>query len=289
MSSKAEAKMWKNNLVLVLYSFIWLSSIAQCSKDCLLISDRPSSLGIIPARRGVLPGTDNVVNLNRHHIIPFQVLRNFFNVAVSVSDNDELSDAVDFQIRGAVNEYVLPNSYSSEVVQALRTPIPTVLPRGEMLQRILQAFFIWLPGNIFYGPPQKLRSDDPGSSFEKTCQPIIGERAYGILSHLYTQMVNFVNDENVQTVEVFNSIIYGIQLLAGRTNQFEYNQDQWEEDPTNERNQTKYRIRPRRDRRFNNIYPVLKATPTEDNEQCFVPKLNNMVFKAFLDVFVILF
>jgi hypothetical protein len=57
----------------------------------------------------------------------------------------------------------------------------------------VRAWYRWPPGLVFYGPNQKIRSDDPESEFEKQLIHIVGTSYYQKVEQLNNELLLFIN------------------------------------------------------------------------------------------------
>lgn len=271
--------MWHKNLLLS--GFVLLSFVAsiQCAitedLKCFEFINRPATKGVLPSRKGTLPGQSGTVDLTRHHVIPFQFLRKFFNFAATVTVDAKVRTAIDKEIRQLMDSYVDKKGLPSQILKRTRGKT-----NPETIINALQVFYSWLPGNIFYGPKPEVRSDDPGSAFEVDCYEIIGDKNYKTVGNLYVRMVNFVESSKYRTAEIFRKITEDLLGLIVKRTPVEYNAKQWEVDP---KKPGKYRIH-RREREDESKIP---KQPTVADKECISPKLVGIIDmdKTFVDKF----
>jgi hypothetical protein len=76
-------------------------------------------------------------------------------------------------------------------------------------------FYVWMPGNLFYGPSANLRSDDPHDGLDTGAIHIIGADRYTLLENLYNNMRDYINGEHSITLIV--EINMDLSVLAGYT------------------------------------------------------------------------
>lgn len=168
----------------------------------------------------------------RHHIIPYNVLQTFFNTALNLSRFlNPLGHYINDQLRRIYAEVEAhPN-----VGILIRPPPNTItdprLRRAVQITQRMQAAFVWMPGNLFYGPPPNKRSDDPGENIEPYAGVIIGSANYRVLEQLYRNLVDFNDSPAAQTITNFNRIIDQINVIENnRREPYEFVLSNWEED-----------------------------------------------------------
>lgn len=120
-------------------------------------------------------GPSYTVEVSRHHIIPFNLLRNFYN---RVSENNRLTNLSGFlnTYSDNVRLYASSNGIdcsrlgndlfnAGNLAQGQSTGW-TISGGGGMPYGFdtFEQFYAWLPGNLFIGPNN--RSDDPSEGFE---------------------------------------------------------------------------------------------------------------------------
>lgn len=154
------------------------------------------------------PGAGTMcINLARHHIVPWNVLQNFWNLIIT--NNDHLKSGLDSVWRQYKDQYQNPKTkitYNADVI---------ALVEGIQAGNIVNdnnglthpgfndfiEFFAWNPANLFIGPTGDIRSDDPGDEFEVHCNTIIGKSKYGYLSKTYQYMSIYAVTDTVSVVK----------------------------------------------------------------------------------------
>lgn len=176
------------------------------------MSGRPDPPSNVPSRRAQLDG-DAISDepLSRHHIIPFQVLSDFYNTAVQYN-----------QFSSRLGGYIVDRleSIKAYFEDVLRLDLerrdiiftPTVFEvavNGKM-----HAAFAWMPGNLFYGPsPRRRGRFDPGNAFETESRWIIGDEAYDRLLEINNRMIEFTLNAKQQTEQTFERIMEGLDYI----------------------------------------------------------------------------
>ncbi|MCA6220982.1 hypothetical protein [Photorhabdus antumapuensis] len=179
-------------------------------------------------------GYEFTVPVSRHHIIPFNLLRGFYNRVV---ENNRLRNISSFLTvysnnlrsyasRGGVD----CNQLGSDIIDASNLG----LAQGSGWIRggsdrftpgfsTFEQFYAWLPGNLFIGPNN--RSDDPGPGFESNAAVVIGEANFNLVSRLYRNMMDYMstNDESL-----LNGITADLSRLAQIRGVYSLQSQDWE-------------------------------------------------------------
>lgn len=195
--------------------------------SCDQLLARPSHTVDVPSVRIQLNGLDLIAT--RHHIIPFDTLKRFFNLAVELSLRNQglFSDYINEVIRGITRQF-----RDAPGMGYVQRP-PTSYFNGPLTVEVeanerMQAALTWLPGNIFYGPSPGLRSDDPRDGFETGSRRIVGDSIYNLLQDINTDMNNFLREERYQTEATFRTILFRIRrLLEFRNHPFAFDPNDW--------------------------------------------------------------
>jgi hypothetical protein len=141
------------------------------------------------------PGTSTLrsdqypVQVNRHHIIPYNRLFEFWNRLVENSQLGQGTGPADGLLRGIIatlrsyqfgtgNNNIVPADRDNIITllegmlngTIRHDPNPDARPPDEIDN--LAAVYQWLPGNLFVGPQN--RSDDPGANFEEQAIVVVG-------------------------------------------------------------------------------------------------------------------
>ncbi|XP_049312571.1 uncharacterized protein LOC115066416 isoform X3 [Bactrocera dorsalis] len=225
--------------------FFWLFyfvSIGNTSKisyvfssredSCSSIWDRPRHTSLVPPTR--FQFENNSYNGNRHHVIPFQILRNFFNSAVRQSRQ---ASRIARYLSAYISTIVAQFISNGETIQH-HNPIPVddevvivIDPLEEMF-----AALSWLPGNIFIGPagnyrhhddPLNQRGGDPGNAFEQYANRIIRDDThFTALQNLNRDMRLYINDPS--DVNLFHQIMINLDIVNRRNTPFPFDAQDWE-------------------------------------------------------------
>lgn len=221
------------------------------TRDCFQIIDRYPALeniDLATARpRRPYPIT---MDTAAHHIIPFNVLRDFYNEVMNREDPVEmyqLGDSFIFMLNeirvfvenennfsGRDNSRFLEQAiqFSEEIRDGNIPEISTYMRFFELDRRIsegvmsLQTIYSWLPVNVFIGPTPEYRSDDPGDSFEINAGTIVGSEHYNRLNTLNNMMKTCVHRTLTvsfsELIRLLNKVVQHPHFV------FQFNNDDWE-------------------------------------------------------------
>ena len=145
------------------------------------------------------------VEVMRHHIIPDNRLKGFWNKMVNRNELAGEGKALLQGMRDSVRQY------NMTLVPADRQQVINIL--DEIIERNYQhdadrpppdgfdnlaQVYEWLPGNLFIGPKgggeRYQRVDDPGDQFERNSDVIVGATAYSDLRNACIQMRDYLAD-----------------------------------------------------------------------------------------------
>ena len=127
---------------------------------------------------------DFPVGLTRHHVIPWNMLRSFWNTLIEQGHSSVLFGNNRLVSRVAENI----DSYIIEEWQPIgRTAAQRCLrnlgrmthnPRSLIADgwQDFMELYAWLPGNLFIGPIPELRLDDPGERFESRAERAVNPK-----------------------------------------------------------------------------------------------------------------
>lgn len=180
-------------------------------------------------------GPSYPVTASRHHIIPLNVLRQFYN---EVSRRERFRS-----INGFFNVYssnlhlyaganhVDCSSMGNDLLGAENLALAQGygLARGGGTSRApnfdtFTQFYAWLPGNLFVGPNN--RSDDPEDGFEINAAVVVGTTYFNVAQRAYNNIQRFNGGD--QSPNLYNAITYDLTIMARRTTIFALNPQDWE-------------------------------------------------------------
>lgn len=176
------------------------------------------------------------VPVSRHHIIPFNILRSFYNAVLNNGHMIYLRGFL-YVMQNNMNGYAgvsgmdcSSNAGSIERAMNIAAAFSYNLihPGGDVTPDGLddfQEFYTWLPGNLFIGPTN--RSDDPGDGFEEASFQIIGADAYALMREGYDSMQLYVNSNDVAALR--SAVVY-LSKIAQRKNAYQLNSSDWVKD-----------------------------------------------------------
>lgn len=178
-------------------------------------------------------GQEYTVQVSRHHIIPFNVLRAFYNRLVTenslrnasgflnvYSNNLRFyagSNGIDCNGGVGIDLFNAGNLAQAQGLGTARGNGDTFALGFDTFEQ----FYTWLPGNLFIGPTN--RSDDPGEGFESDAHIVVGAENFDILSRVYNNMLAYNNDDD----SVLNSIIADLTKIAARKRIYQLNPNDW--------------------------------------------------------------
>ncbi|WP_158653304.1 hypothetical protein [Aeromonas veronii] len=181
-------------------------------------------------------GTDYIIPVSRHHIIPFGVLRSFYN---KVAENNRLRSLSGFlnSFSSSLSFYAASNgancaSFGNDLIDAgnLAQGQAFGLTRAAALSSnaplgfaTFEEFYAWLPGNLFIGPTNRI--DDPQSGFEVSSRTIVGEDTYTTLFRAYNNMQNYINTGDAS---LLNSISADLTNISKRKSIYPLQSEHWE-------------------------------------------------------------
>ncbi len=152
-------------------------------------------------------GSEYTVPVSRHHIIPYNLIRDFYNrimanrrrqiiiggffrnVGVNIAWFAYQQD-VNCNHPGVFYSLELASELSLMIASGQTSHNPGSILRPEGFDELAE-IYTWLPGNLFIGPNQ--RADDPGENFEENARYIVGEERFQILSNIRYQMEAYLH------------------------------------------------------------------------------------------------
>ncbi|HEP8841373.1 TPA: hypothetical protein VDU70_005228 [Pseudomonas aeruginosa] len=230
-------------LLIILLAFTSASSYAigpTPGKYKLTMPDRPDTPyqsldNYTPDLTDHGAGPDFTVEVARHHIIPYDTLRTFFNNMMARGDH--------LQFRGVFSElgvhiphYGESNSvscssnledFANAASISLGLASGRVRPGGVSTPTgwdTFEQFYAWMPWNIFIGPIN--RADDPGQNFERQARYIVSDdRLFGHFMELNDLMIQYnQQDSNVD----LRRIVSLFRTLSRNRYIYPLEADQWE-------------------------------------------------------------
>jgi hypothetical protein len=174
------------------------------------------------------------VAVSRHHIIPFNVLRSFYN---RLAENNRFANVGGFFTAYSNNLrfYASGNnidcgSLGNDLIDAgnlaLAHRYNLARPGGDVMAPgfdTFEQFYAWLPGNLFIGPNE--RSDDPEDGFESNAHVVVGTAYFDTLSRAYQNILRFNNGDD--SPSLLNAISVDLTRIAQRRTVFSLNTQDW--------------------------------------------------------------
>ena len=195
----------------------------------LTIDTRPSSpYTSLPTYDSSLyqPNGGNV-QVARHHIIPYQTLKSFYNKIIHHPNDLRLLRGFFWTFSDHMRQYAYLHRADLDSVQRL---VHAIVDREIMAGGYerpqgwdtFEQFYAWLPGNLFIGP--KNRSDDPSSSFEIHSDIIIGDKNYQLMRSLNDNLNRYIHTDDRHILHQINE---QLSKLAQRAHPYTLNPEDW--------------------------------------------------------------
>lgn len=242
-------------LILILSVIVPIIVSVNCSiNDCMKITSRPKPSFFLPPKNimenSILADyPEKNIEFARHHVIPWNVLRDFFNVVLN--SNKNIYADVCHVLYNVVNALTMNASPSEDLTENIEFPDftnniirklieatrPTDLeaiinsPQPNNVMYGVHSYLSWFPGNIFIGPAPKKRSDDPGEYFEIKAKHVIDERLYGQLLQAHDSMIeynrthNTLNKQNKR--ELIQKVLVNLQQSFTYKEPTRFNPNSW--------------------------------------------------------------
>ena len=194
----------------------------------------------VPLADTVFEGTK--VDQSRHHIIPWNTLSAFVRTAYRKGHAAELNRVLSGAFmtmmensprykQGQRGE-LAPNEKGGTRMQGsltladlrreLRKREDTGTPNKEAVDAIASAY-CWMPGNLFLGPLNTLRLDDPDEDFERFAEEQVGPR-FGKYKKAFDDIKAYVANP---TQPLANTIANFLQSVSGVREPFPFNDGVW--------------------------------------------------------------
>nr|SAY46170.1 Uncharacterised protein [Serratia marcescens] len=174
------------------------------------------------------------VTVSRHHIIPFNMLRSFYN---RVAERGRLRNLSGFLNTYSNNLYLYASSngvdcgrLGNDLVDAGNLGLAQgygMATAGGSNPALgfdtFEQFYAWLPGNLFIGPNN--RSDDPHEGFETNAAVVVGAANFDIISRVYRDInLYLANNDDA----LLNSISVNLSRMSNRKSIYNLNPNDWE-------------------------------------------------------------
>ncbi|MCM7591168.1 hypothetical protein M8S10_20410 [Enterobacter chuandaensis] len=177
-------------------------------------------------------GAEYPVKLSRHHIIPYNLLRDFYNAVIEDGKITRLAGFLN-KLSSKAAEYNATNCHSDDVQGG--ASLAAMIASGSITENKDKtespdykddffSLYIWMPGNLFPGPESKKRSDDPNEAFESKAGDIVGSD----FTH-YQQLANDMNDYiNSHDEKILSGINDNLEFIANKTTSYPLVGTKWE-------------------------------------------------------------
>ncbi|CAJ7440586.1 Uncharacterised protein [Burkholderia pseudomallei] len=202
-------------------------------------------------------GPEFPIAVERHHVIPFETLRDFYN---KVLENNHLQYLNQFLggIAGNVVTYAETawhncNASDRNVAAAIDAENVFIAMQyryarpGSSTSPSLSEFdfaarwYVWLPGNIFLGPSTDFRTNTVQNQFEAGAARIVGQTAFARLQALYADMRTYLTNGDIATLQ---RIARNLALVAdNRQAIYPLRAEDWEQSGTTQAGLPKFKIK----------------------------------------------
>lgn len=196
----------------------------QIPADISSRDNGPKWIGSIPL------GEDD---LTRHHIIPFKLIHDFFNLAIRTIEAQSLpKDKINKWLLTAIHtakdtqesvgwekfDLGMDDERFSEIKDDEVSDNDTPISVAKL--KLLDAAISWMPGNIFIGPTCRMDDSKKGDEIDESAKYLIGEAQYQIYQQTYDAMLHFMKDQNQQ--EELMTALDGLKKIAERREPYSY-------------------------------------------------------------------
>jgi hypothetical protein len=160
-------------------------------------------------------GLDYPIGVSRHHIIPYNTIRDFFNLLWQSQSRTALAGKYFTMLGNHIPDYAKiggGNAAAAEQAStfAKRLGSGYVKPGGATTAPGTDDFLeyvAWMPGNLFIGPSGQFRTDDPGENFETNAKYIIGQKRFDTLVAIRDAMVAYqANPTDARVTEIAKNL-----------------------------------------------------------------------------------
>lgn len=197
-----------------------------------------------PYRKPEYPGLDIVgMKSTLHHVIPLNQLLRFVSVAYE-KDREVLELILKAAVttmmsnspiveRGEIKGQQGQGDQTREsLYEELRKKEGSDQANSAAMDAIITAFS-WMPGNLFLGPVNELRTDDPDDLFEEHAQNAVGIEKFEQLKTASALIEEYVNPgSDRSTGDLARQIEALLVPVAEQSEHFPYRADVWEQSPT---------------------------------------------------------
>ncbi len=137
--------------------------------------------------------------LSRHHVIPWNKLKGFWNKLLV--DKNSFDTAKPLLDRIAYNVGNYGTQLHPTEIQTVKD-VATKIGKSDLDDFTSAGFYLfsqvyaWLPGNLFEGPGETYRGDDPGDEFDSKAGSIMDARQFNLLQTAYKDIADYVDTRN---------------------------------------------------------------------------------------------
>ncbi|WP_418153354.1 hypothetical protein [Actinoalloteichus caeruleus] len=169
--------------------------------------------------------------LARHHIIPYNVLRDFWNKLVEeekIHLTHPLLKVIQSKLVDGVNGYKILMNQDDRTVAA-EVCAEVIEGATEFESDRWENFalvYAWLPGNLFLGPDERFRKNPATDEFEEHCSPIVGKQVYSTMRSAYNNMKQYINSPD-HPERLAKDAISGFRNSASTLSIYQLNKNKW--------------------------------------------------------------
>ena len=179
------------------------------------------------------------IQFARHHIIPFNVIRDFYNTVAQRRETRSMRKfflafaSIAPNWRGNRHELCVGQSdFGFNIGVAIQFARAIAFGWSQMRADVdsvrgfdsFNEFYTWMPWNLFIGPEGAHRLDDPGAGFESQAAGVVGTNYLRELSELHQNMLAYIRGNESLLPGIVNQLTD--LSTRGRT-VFRFNRDNW--------------------------------------------------------------
>lgn len=182
--------------------------------------------------RSDLSDANHPVNMTRHHIIPDNRLRDFWNRMLR-DGHFNAANALLSVFESNLGQYQMNLAQINELRELLQGLQDGSIRHNSEAVRPeafddLAALYEWMPGNLFIGPTggggQYQRTDDPGSDFEENAGAVIGNRDFRVRQDANAAIEAYLGSGDRSAAQ---RAIIGLAAMARRNSPYDVNPTGW--------------------------------------------------------------
>ncbi|XP_065204911.1 uncharacterized protein LOC135834860 [Planococcus citri] len=183
---------------------------------------------------------NNTVPAARHHIIPRNRIREFYNKAVAENQMKNLRLFLTDYKKQFKQLYAESCGKYKEAIESIEELVDgliagTVVHKDKSPRPKNYSFFValytWLPGNLFEGPDTGYRAYDPNEEFEYKSERIIGEDDFKLRFEINKEMKEYISQGKADFGKVDANLQRMLTTRKGHPiaelDAYPFNKDDW--------------------------------------------------------------